>query len=149
MRYRAAALTAVAILVAAQFERFPQTNPPAHGPLEAPAVVGAILRRACYDCHSNQTSWPWYSGVAPISWWIYHHVSEGRRRLNFSQWSDYASDPGTKAQKLDEIAKLVRNRTMPPWYYRLVHPRARLSSEEREIIVRWVADENSTEPAIP
>jgi len=137
------------MLAAAQFERFPRTNPPVHGQLGAPAAIESILRRACYDCHSNETEWPWYSGVAPASWWIYHHVSEGRRRLNFSEWNDYASDPGTKAQKLDEIAKLVRSRTMPPWYYRLSHPRARLSGQDRDAIVRWVADENSATPPIP
>jgi hypothetical protein len=112
--------------------------------LSAPGVVKDALERACYDCHSNQTRWPWYSAVAPLSWWIHHDVGEGRRRLNFSSWTDYTSDPGTEDQKLDEVARLIASRAMPPWYYRAMHPEARLTSVERIAITRWIADEKSS-----
>jgi hypothetical protein len=134
---------AIAILVA-QFVRPARSNPHVQGDLAAPPAVKDALERGCYDCHSNQTRWPWYSAVAPLSWWIHHDVDEGRRRLNFSSWTDYASDPGTEDQKLDEVARLIANRAMPPWYYLAMHPEARLTSDERIAIMRWIADEKSS-----
>jgi Haem-binding domain len=124
-------------MVAARFAPVGLTNPPVRSDLAAPPEIKSILRRACYDCHSNETKWPWYSHVAPASWLIRDHVLEGRRRLNFSMWGDYAYDTGTEAQKLSEIAKLVTNDEMPPWYYRMTHPGARLTRMEREAVARW------------
>ena len=128
-------------LVAIQLVQFPRTNPPVAGELAAPAEVKAILRRACYDCHSNETTWPWYSAVAPASWVIHRDVSEGRRRMNLSSWADYAEDPGTRAQKLDEIRKAVVSGDMAPRYYLALHPRARLSESDRAALLSWVTDE--------
>ena len=136
-----------AVLVGAQCVRFAHTNPPVQGDLVAPVAVKSILRRACYDCHSNETQWPWYSAVAPASWLIHSHIREGRRRLNFSTWDDYASDPGTKAQKLKEIAKFVSSGAMAPWYYSMLHPDARLTTAERDAVTRWVMEEAPNLPA--
>src|SRR5262249_46609992 len=97
--------------------------------------------RACYDCHSNETSWPWYSAVAPASWVIHRDVSEGRRRMNLSSWADYAEDPGTLVQKLDEIRKAVVSGDMAPRYYLALHPRGRLSESDRATLLSWVTDE--------
>ncbi len=130
-------IAAAAIIGVAQFARFTATNPPVHSDLVAPADVKGILRRACYDCPSNQTEWPWYSGIAPASWVVHHEVTEGRRRLNFSDWGEYESDPDTAVQKLDEIAKFVASGDMAPWYYRLFQADARLSTSQRELIIRW------------
>jgi hypothetical protein len=124
-----------------------RSNPAVGGDLSAPPVVKDALQRACYDCHSNQTRWPWYSAVAPLSWWIHNEVGEGRRRFNFSSWTDYTSDPGTEDQKLDEAARLIATRAMPPWYYRAMHPAARLTSTERDAITRWIAGEKSSHAA--
>ena len=135
------------LFLAAQCIRIaPRTNPPIRGDLVAgdlvaPPAVRQVLRAACYDCHSNATRWPWYSAVAPLSWWIVHHVNEGRRRLNCSEWDAYASDPDTAAQKLGEIARFVTNGEMAPWYYRALYPDARLTAEQRAIVARWAADE--------
>jgi len=134
---------AIAILVA-QFVRVDRSNPAVPGDLSAPPVVKDALERACYDCHSNQTRWPWYSAVAPLSWGIHYEVDEGRRRLNFSSWTDYTSDRGTEDQKLDEVASLIASEAMPPWYYRAMHPGARLTAAERATITRWVADGKSS-----
>lgn len=134
---------AIAIL-AAQLVRPDRSNPAVQGDLSAPPVVKDALERGCYDCHSNQTRWPWYSAVAPFSWWIHHDVDEGRRRFNFSSWTDYTSDSGTEDQKLDEVARLIASRAMPPRYYIMMHPQARLTSEERIAITRWIADEKSS-----
>ncbi len=131
-------------MLAAQLVRFERANPPVQHDLSAPPKVKDALRRACYDCHSNETGWPWYSAVAPVSWWVHHDVYEGRRRLNFSAWDDYASDPGTEERKLTEIARLVGNREMAPWYYRGMHRQARINAAQRDAIVRWIASEKST-----
>jgi hypothetical protein len=130
-------------LVAAQFVRFPRTNPPVSGDLVAPADVTEIIRRACYDCHSNETRWPWYSQIAPVSWLASRHVTEARARLNFSVWTDYVYDPGTEAHKLDEIERLIKSREMPPWYYRIMHPQTRLTDAQRAVVLSWIEREQS------
>jgi len=128
------------LFAAAQVIRFEHTNPPVTGDVGAPPTVQRALRRACYDCHSNETSWPWTASLAPISWFVHHDVTEGRRRLNFSSWHAYASDPGTELQKLKNIEKAMAEEDMPPWYYRLVHPDSKLSRSQQEAIVGWVAE---------
>jgi hypothetical protein len=138
MRRASRILTSVgAILAAAQLLRFTGTNPAVHGDLVAPVAVKRLLRRACYDCHSNETVWRWYGEVAPVSWLIHRDVNEGRRRLNFSEWADYAGDPDTASRKLDEISALVSSGEMAPRYYRILHPRARLTAAERVVLIRW------------
>jgi heme-binding protein len=132
----AAILLALAFVVV-QLIPAPRTNPPGGADPEAPAVIVRLLRRACYDCHSNQTRWPWYSHLAPGSWLISRHVAEARRRLNFSEWQAYSSDPDTASHKLGEIAEQVSNGKMAPWYYRAMHPAARLSHAERQELIRW------------
>jgi Haem-binding domain len=143
-RYLLPIATAV---VAMQAVRYPRTNPPVERDLVAPPEVKAALRGACYDCHSNETVWPWYTAVAPASWIIHHDVEEGRRRLNFSSWVDYADDPGTLAQKLDEIARSVAAGNMAPFYYRMLHPDARLTEAQRDTLVAWAKHETASETA--
>ena len=112
-----------------------RTNPPEREAPVAPADVQAILQRACYDCHSNETRWPWYSRIAPASFLISHDVSDGRRELNLSTWSQY--DARRKARKLREIAEQVEKGKMPQWYYVLLHPQARLSAADRQLLIDW------------
>jgi hypothetical protein len=109
--------------------------------LAAPPAVQSVLRRACYDCHSNETRWPWSAGLAPISWLVHYDVSEGRRRLNFSTWDDYASDPGTRLQKLKNLEKAMAEEDMPPWYYRMLHPDSKLSKPQHDLVFQWLAQE--------
>jgi heme-binding protein len=142
-RGRLAIIVAAIVLTAAQFAQVPRTNAPVKGNLAAPVTVSEIIRHACYDCHSNETQWPWYSQIAPVSWIAYRHVIEARARLNFSEWMDYTYDPGTEAHKLDEIERLIRNGAMPPWYYRVMHPKARLTEAQRTTVLRWIEDEQS------
>jgi len=104
-----------------------------------PAPVLAVLRHACYDCHSNETRWPWYSNVPPASWLVAHDVKEGRGQLNFSAWGRY--NPFDRADMLDKICDRVSKRRMPIWQYRLLHPEARLSDRE----IRGVCDWSGTE----
>ena len=106
-RLRAALGALAGLLVVVQGFRIDRTNPPVEQDVAAPAGVEALLRRACYNCHSHETVWPWYSHVAPVSWLLAHDVSEGRRELNFSTWAAYPA--AKKVRKLrksaDEVAK--------------------------------------------
>jgi len=129
---------ALAVLLAgAQFIRPERTNPPSDPKASFemarpdPALL-AVIRRACYDCHSNATVWPWYSGIAPVSWLVADDVEEGRARLNFSQWG--LLTPEASHLRLEDACREATRRDMPPWYYSLVHPGARLSDEEIKIL---------------
>jgi len=138
---RTMGIVVAVVLGGAQLVRLPATNPPVRGDLIAPPEVKGSLRRGCYDCHSNETTWPWYSAVAPVAWIIRGDVNEGRRRLNFSDWADYESDPETAAQKLRQIAKSVGNGDMAPMYYRALHAGARLTPAQREAVRHWAEQE--------
>jgi hypothetical protein len=122
-------------LLAMQFIPVERSNPLDRGQPAAPPEVETILRRACYDCHSNETRWPWYSRIAPLSFLLVRDVKEGRRELNFSIWNRY--EQRRKARKLKEIVKEVEQGDMPPWYYIPVHPDAKLSQGHREAIMKW------------
>jgi hypothetical protein len=97
--------------------------------------VRAILRRACYDCHSNETFWPWYSRIAPISWLVARDVHEGRKELNFSTWNRYTTKQQLKNFK--ESWAEVAEGEMPPWIYLPVHRDAVLSAEDRRLLRTW------------
>jgi hypothetical protein len=137
MRVLKAALVSFAVLFAIQLIPVSHSNPPEASNPEAPAAIVRLLMHACYDCHSNQTRWPWYSFIAPASWLVSRHVAEARQRLNFSEWEAYASDPDTASHKLAEIADQVASRKMAPWYYRAMHRDARLNPAERQALIRW------------
>jgi hypothetical protein len=91
----------------------------------------ALAVRACYDCHSNQTDWPWYAHIAPVSWLIQRDVDTGRQRLNFSEWD--RPQRGTRPQSID---RRIQGGSMPPWYYILMHPQAKLSDAEKPALMR-------------
>ena len=122
-------------LVIAQLVPVDRSNPPVEAEVPAPANVRAVLRRACYDCHSNETVWPWYSSVAPFSWLLARDVHEGRRELNFSTWSQYTTKQQIK--KLKESWEEVAEGEMPPWFYLPVHRDAVLSAEDRGLLRAW------------
>ena len=129
------AVGVIAVLVVVQFVPVPRVNPTERGLPPAPSEVHALLQRACYDCHSNETRWPWYSQVAPMSFLIASDVTEGRRELNFSTWNRY--EKRRKTRKLKEIAEQVEKGKMPQWYYVSLHPDAKLSAADRELIIKW------------
>jgi cytochrome c551/c552 len=133
--FKRAGLALVVILIANQFIPVDKSNPPEHGAAAAPAEVQALLRRACFDCHSNETIWPWYARIAPVSLVIAQDVKKGRKEVNFSAWEKY--DERRKARKLKEIAKQVEKGGMPLFYYLPLHPAAKLSPIERDQIVKW------------
>jgi hypothetical protein len=105
--------------------------------------VGNTLARACGDCHSNQTSLPWYGHVAPVSWWIKSHVREGREELNFSEWTRYSALE--RHNELESICAVILNGRMPPASYRVLHPESRLEAQDKKVICAWAANESEHE----
>ena len=128
-----------ASLIAAQTVRVSIVNPPSEGELLAPAEVEGILSRACVDCHSNHVRWPWYAKIAPVSWIVARDVELGRKEINFSEWGTYY--PATRRRKLQWMERSMREGTMPPWSYRLMHPHARLSEADRAQLESWIESE--------
>jgi hypothetical protein len=132
---RRAAAAAIAVAALIQLVPVRRDNPPVRSEVDAPREVKAILERSCYDCHSHRTRWPWYSHVAPVSWLVAYDVREGRDEVNFSDWP--AFDLEKQDDLLKHIAKQVDRRKMPLPIYLAMHPTARLSEEERRIVVDW------------
>lgn len=113
-----------------------RSAPPDQDPLEiADAAVVDIVGRACADCHTNHTDWPWYGRVAPMSWWLARHVREGRDELNLSTWG--ALDDRSRARAFDEIAEVVQEGEMPLPSYTWGHAGARLTDDERATVADW------------
>ena len=100
-----------------------------------PADVQPLLAGACYDCHSNRTRYPWYARVQPVGWWLNHHVHQGRRELNFSEFGAYPAKRA--ARKLDAIVDEVEHGDMPLHSYTWMHPDARLTAAQRKLITTW------------
>ena len=130
---------AAIIFVALQLFNPARTNPPVKLDFitvaRPPASVAAALRTACYDCHSNRTRYPWYASVQPAAWLLDHHVREGKRELNFSEFGAY---PARRAlHKLAAIGKEVSEGDMPLSSYTWMHPAARLTPEQRQKLVDW------------
>jgi len=115
-----------------------RTNPPVvHDLLTAnppPSPVAVLLHAACYDCHSHEVKWPWYSRIAPASWLVASDVNEGREHLNFSDWPLEAE---RAAKKFDRINEVIDYREMPPKKYTLIHADARLSEAQRQALLDW------------
>jgi len=122
-------------LVGIQFIPVDRSNPPVTSEVPASAAVNAVIRRACYDCHSNETVWPWYSRVAPVSFLVARDVHEGRRHLNFSTWGQYS--PAKQAKAVRDIWEQVSTGEMPMAIYLPMHPHARLSPVDKAVFEAW------------
>ncbi len=134
-------LLAVAVFI--QLIPVPKTNPPVTGEIAAPPEVKAVLRKSCYDCHSNETAWPWYSRIAPGSWLLYRDVTQGRRTMNFSAWQQMPQDRQNRRRKgvWDEVA----SGDMPLWFYKPLHPASKVTDEDKAILKAW----SDAGPAVP
>jgi hypothetical protein len=143
--WRARGLAALLVaLVAAQFVPLRPDNPPVTSLLTTPAPVQAVLSRSCYDCHSNETRWPWYAEVAPVAWFVVDHVREGRAKLNFSTAGQL---PDAKQAKLPRKCwHQVEKGEMPLSSYLWIHRGARLTEADRAAVRDWAA---SAPPAGP
>lgn len=139
MSKRVGIVTAAIVAVILGIQLVPtlsKQNPPESSPLVLPAEVAPIFSQSCFDCHSNQTVWPWYSYVAPFSWLVSHDVEEGREHINFSTWGEM--DEEKQADALKEIWEEIAEGEMPPKLYLLAHRDARLSDDEVTSIRVWL-----------
>ena len=136
--------------VAIQFYRPAKTNPPIietetlEAATDVPEAVVKILSRSCNDCHTNNSNYPWYSEVAPMSWGVIDHINEGRRELNFSTWETY--NPKRKKHKLEEICEMVTSGEMPHYQYLWIHWDARLTDDDKKIMCDWTDTEKMKLP---
>ncbi len=128
-------LGVVVVFAAIQFVPVDRSNPPVTAEVPASPEVRAILRRACYDCHSNETVWPWYSKIAPVSWLVARDVHKGREELNYSTWDRYSTKEQVK--KLKESWEEVAEGEMPLWFYLPIHRDAVLSPEDKSALRNW------------
>ena len=138
-------LALVVIFALMQIYRPARTNPPVdqsktmERSMSIPPNVQTILSRACSDCHSSKTVWPWYSNVAPVSWMLTDHVNEARDEMNFSDWGTFSAKK--KHRRLEQICEQVNKREMPLPSYLWMHHDARLSPEDRNVICDWANGE--------
>lgn len=137
-------LFVLAIFIVIQFfgvnKAVPETEPSAdflniHQPL---ANVESIFRSACYDCHSYETTYPWYSNIQPVAWWLQNHIDEGRDEMNLSTWANYSHEDADHL--LDEMVEMVEEEEMPLPSYTWAHSKARLTAGQREELTHWVAE---------
>jgi len=131
----------VFLFLAIQSIRIDKTTEPVNAATDfialtsANSEVAGVLKTACYDCHSNQPTYPWYTNIAPISWWIKHHIDEGSHHLNFSIWGTYSEK--RKNHKLDECVEMVEEGEMPMSSYTLMHGEAKLIDAQKLQLVEF------------
>jgi len=125
----------VILFIAIQFFSDRKTNPSVKAEIDAPTEVKSIFQRACYDCHSNQTKWPWYANIAPVSWLIVDDVDNGREQFNFTDWENLSKKD--KAKLKEKIWEEIVNDEMPLWQYKLLHPEAKLTQKDKSLIRGW------------
>jgi hypothetical protein len=137
-------LALLVFLILAQFKRVDNENPPITEGQDflvmnqTDPAMAQLIRGACYDCHSHETDHPWYTEVAPISWWIKGHIDHGRESLNFSTWGNYKAKK--QKHKLEECASRTEATEMPLLTYIILHSEARISKEERADMVQYFSD---------
>lgn len=140
------AIALAGVFAALQFIRPARTNPPVddsrtiQSHTRMTPEVAAILDRSCNDCHSNQTRWPWYSNVAPVSWFVVDHVNAGRKEMNLSDWAEY--DPSHQRGLLKDICQEAKSGAMPLSSYLRLHQEAKLSNEDVQVLCDWANNES-------
>ena len=102
---------------------------------KVPDSVLRLLKRSCYDCHSNNTVYPWYDRIQPVAWWLQYHVDHGKHSLNFSEFAAYT--PARQAKKLKAIGKQIKEDGMPLGSYLWIHKDAALSQDEKNLVIAW------------
>jgi cytochrome c551/c552 len=139
------AIVLVVILIGIQFVRPAVTNPPVdesqtiNAQMQMTPAVASILERSCRDCHSNKTVWPWYTKLAPVSWWLADHVNEGRQNLNVSEWGKLPKD--RQDRKLRQMCDEIQDGAMPLSSYLPMHPAAKLSEQDKKALCDWTEKE--------
>lgn len=104
----------------------------------APDSLQQMIRTSCYDCHSNNTVYPWYSNIQPVAWWLADHVNEGKKELNFSEFATYA--PKKADHKMEEVIEMIEKGEMPLKSYTIIHGDAKLSAAQQKAINDWAKE---------
>lgn len=127
----------VGFAIVIQFIRPDFNNPPVDEKvaLNADPKVMNVLKTSCFDCHSNETQYPWYHNVAPVSWILSDHIQRGRKALDFSNWENI--DPAVKLKRLERAKKVINNDSMPKHDYLLMHKNAVLNTEDKQILKQF------------
>jgi len=131
-------IAGIIILIGIQFIPVDRTNPPTSGEFKAPDQVKAVIQQSCFDCHSHETDWPWYSFIAPASWVVIRDVNEAREHLNFSRWDTLTAEEREDMQ--EEIWEEVSEGEMPLSMYTFAHPGTKPTEEDKQILYEWVVD---------
>lgn len=140
----------IVVFAAIQFVPVDRTQPPISDPIVfTNANAEAIARRSCYDCHSNENVWPWYGNIAPVSWVVANHVAEGRSVLNFSDIAGTIANGGESGERgegnstgeiIEHSAETINEGEMPPAYYLLTHPDAKLSAADKATLITGIKE---------
>ncbi|CAM1368597.1 heme-binding domain-containing protein [Tenacibaculum sp. HL-MS23] len=101
-----------------------------------PKNINTLLQTSCYDCHSNNTSYPWYNKIQPIAWFLENHIADGKEELNFNNWDTYSTR--RKNSKLKSIINQIKNNEMPLSSYTLIHKNAKLSTSEKTLVIDYI-----------
>ncbi len=132
----------IVLLLLAQFYPRPERNKantpePKHirSVYPIPGDVEALMKSSCYDCHSNNTVYPWYSNIQPVAWWLGDHIEEGKKELNFSEFANYSL--ARQYRKLEEVISEVKEGKMPLESYTFIHRNANFSAAQRQVITSW------------
>lgn len=136
--FKIALILMAVVLIAIQFIPVSRTNPPVTAELDAPMEVISVFKKSCYDCHSNETEWPWYSNIAPVSWLVSSDVKDGRSHLNFSKWGDFSRKDIVKMK--EEIWEEIERGKMPLDKYIFMHPEAEIDQEKKDLIKEWAGE---------
>ncbi|MGC4129386.1 MAG: heme-binding domain-containing protein [Bergeyella sp.] len=129
------------IFIFLQFFQIEKTNPPVNKGMDfltikkTPETIASQIRNSCYDCHSNETKYPWYSYVQPFGWFLQNHIKEGRKELNFSTFATY--EPKRQAHKLEEAAEMVEHDAMPLESYLLIHDEAKMTDAQKTEMINY------------
>lgn len=128
-----------------QFFPIDKTNPPVDKGMDFIGIknikpeIASTIRTSCYDCHSNETKYPWYSSIAPTSWWLKNHIDEGRSHLNFSIFATY--EPKRQIHKMEECVEMLEKHEMPLESYYLGHQDAKLTDAQRQELIKYFKTE--------
>lgn len=135
----------LAVLLILQIFQIDKTNPASEpgqdflSTMDVPDNIQTVLKDACFDCHSHETKYPWYTYVQPVGWWVKDHIDHGRKELNFSTWASY--EPKRARHKLEECFEEIEDSGMPLKSYTLIHGEARLTKDQRDLLVDWFRSE--------
>jgi len=136
----------VAFLLLIQLIRIDKKNPPVDLSKDLititnpPVEIAKMIKSSCYDCHSHESTYPWYSNLAPVSWYLKNHIKEAREHVNFSEWANYKPDKAKR--KLDACAEDIEEGDMPLSSYTLMHSNAKLSAEQTKLLSEWFKKES-------